>query len=94
MLLWHRLRGRRFLGIKFKRQVPISGFVVDFVALDQKIVVELDGGQHALRSVEDAARTATLEKCGYHVMRFWNHDVLTNIDGVLVALLQEINISR
>ncbi len=92
-LLWHRLRARRLSGIKFKRQVPISGFIVDFVALDQKLVVEIDGGQHGERAVEDAARTAVLEKCGYHVVRFWNHDVLTNIDGVLTALLQEINIS-
>ena len=93
-MLWHRLRGRRLSGIKFKRQVPISGFIVDFVALDQKLIVEVDGGQHDERAAQDAARTAVLEKCGYHVVRFWNHDVLTNIDGVLTVLLQEIHISR
>ena len=93
-LMWSKLRGRWFEGVKFKRQKPIAGYVVDFVALDLKFVVEIDGGQHSERAAADAARTRVLEEAGYHVMRLWNHDVLGNIDGVLEALVQELNISR
>ena len=93
-LMWSRLRGRRFDGVKFKRQKPIAGTIVDFVALDLKLVVEIDGGQHAQRMEADAVRTRALEEAGYHVIRFWNHDVLGNIEGVLEALIQELNISR
>jgi very-short-patch-repair endonuclease len=93
-LMWGKLRDRRLDGVKFKRQQPIAGFIVDFVALDFKLIVEIDGGQHAERTAEDAIRTKVLEECGYHVVRFWNHDVLGNIEGVLEALIQELNISR
>jgi very-short-patch-repair endonuclease len=92
-LLWAQLRGRRLEGVKFKRQVPLSGFVVDFVALDGKLIVEIDGGQHGERIAEDALRTAALERSGYHVIRFWNHDVLTNIEGVLAAIIQELHLA-
>ena len=93
-LMWSKLRGRRFDGVKFKRQKPIAGYIVDFVALDLKVIIEIDGGQHAERIEADAARTRVLEEAGYHVVRFWNHDVLGNIEGVLEALIQELNISR
>ena len=93
-VIWSKLRDRRFEGIKFKRQKPIAGYIVDFVALDLKLIVEVDGGQHAERIAEDAVRTRRLEECGYHVIRFWNHDVLGNIEGVLDALAQEVDISR
>ena len=93
-LLWSRLRGRRFEGIKFKRQVPIANYIVDFVALDLKIVIEVDGGQHDVRAAQDAQRTRVLEEWGYHVVRFWNNDVLGNIDGVLEAILQELQLVR
>ena len=93
-LIWSKLRDRRFQGIKFKRQKPIAGYIVDFVALDLKLIVEVDGGQHAEHSAEDAVRTGRLEESGYHVVRFWNHDVLGNIEGVLDALAQEVDISR
>src|SRR5690242_7416084 len=93
-LMWSKLRGRRFDGVKFKRQKPIAGYIVDFVALDHKLIVEIDGGQHAERSGADAVRTRVLEESGYHVVRFWNHDVLDNIEGVLEALVQELDISR
>jgi very-short-patch-repair endonuclease len=93
-LLWSRLRGRRFAGIKFKRQVPIANYIVDFVALDLKLVIEVDGGQHDARAPLDAERTRILEEWGYHVVRFWNNDVLGNMDGVLEAILQEILLIR
>jgi very-short-patch-repair endonuclease len=93
-LLWSKLRGRRFDGIKFKRQVPIANYVVDFVALDLKFVIEVDGGQHDERAAQDAERTRILEEWGYHVLRFWNNDVLRNIEGVLEAILQELQLVR
>src|SRR3989442_4968754 len=81
-LLRSRLRARQVEGVKFKRQAPLAGFIVDFVALERKLIIEVDGGQHAERTELDSERTAALEKCGYHVVRFWNHDVLNNIEGV------------
>jgi very-short-patch-repair endonuclease len=93
-LIWARLRGRRFAGYKFKRQVPIAGYVVDFVALEAKLIVEIDGGQHSTRIEEDRARTKELERFGYRIVRFWNHDVLNNIEGVLEMLIQELHIVR
>jgi very-short-patch-repair endonuclease len=92
-LLWSRLRGR-FSGIKFKRQVPIGNYIVDFAALDLKFVIELDGGQHAERAEQDAERTRVLQQWGYHVVRYWNNDVLGNIDGVLETIMQELQLVR
>jgi very-short-patch-repair endonuclease len=82
--LWLAVRDRRLLGHKFRRQATIGPYVVDFLCVERKLIVELDGGQHSEAS--DAARTRVLEARGYRVTRFWNHDVLTNLDGVLAAL--------
>jgi very-short-patch-repair endonuclease len=82
-LLWSRVRAHRLDGVKFKRQVPIGPYFVDFAAIDAKLIVEVDGGQHADRTVADTARTRLLEQKGVQVLRFWNHDVLANIEGVL-----------
>jgi very-short-patch-repair endonuclease len=81
--LWWRLRDRRLTGFKFRRQHPIGPFVVDFCCTEAKLVVELDGGQHALQRHCDAARTEFLDAQGYRVLRFWNNEILTNPDGVL-----------
>ena len=81
--LWCRLRDRQLGGIKFRRQEPIGLFVVDFCSLEAKLVVELDGGQHAEQMGKDAARTAALERFGYRVLRFWNSEVTENLDEVL-----------
>lgn len=70
--------------------MPIANYIVDFVALDLKLVIEVDGGQHDARAPQDAERTRVLEEWGYHVVRFWNNDVLGNVDGVLETILQEI----
>jgi very-short-patch-repair endonuclease len=80
--VWLRLRNRQLVGVKFRRQVPIGPFIADFAALDRKLVIELDGGQH-LDSASDRARGAYLEKNGYRVLRFWNHEVLDDLEGVL-----------
>jgi very-short-patch-repair endonuclease len=81
--LWFRLRDRRLGGWKFRRQFPIDRFIVDFFCADAHLIIELDGGQHAVRSVADAQRTRILEAMGYLVLRYWNNDVTQNIDGVL-----------
>jgi lysyl-tRNA synthetase class 2 len=77
-------------GVKFRRQWPIAGFVTDFCCAECGLVVEIDGGQHA-ESKADIRRTRILEELGYRVVRFWNNDVLSNIDGVLETLRLEIH---
>ncbi len=84
--LWFALRDRRLDGFKFVRQEAIGSFVVDFVCREQKLIVEVDGGQHS-ESTKDAARDAQLVREGYRVMRFWNNDVLGNREGVLETIL-------
>ena len=86
-LLWFRLRDRRLASWKFKRQVQIDRFVVDFFCADAKLIGELDGGQHDHDGEHDRDRTRVLETMGYLVLRFWNHDVIRNTDGVLEEIL-------
>jgi very-short-patch-repair endonuclease len=83
---WHAVRAHRFHGLGFRRQVPLAGYVVDFVCHDYKLVVEIDGGSHTVSTVADATRTARLVREGYRVERFWNHDVMGYLDGVLDRL--------
>jgi very-short-patch-repair endonuclease len=90
--LWSRLRGRQIEGAKFVSQFQIGRHVVDFACRDARLAIELDGGQHD--AVRDAARTAIIEHYGYRVLRFWNHDVLTDTDSVLEAIRQELLIAR
>jgi very-short-patch-repair endonuclease len=80
--LWSRLRNGQS-GFKFRRQMPIGRFVADFACVRAKLVIELDGDPHAFRIEHDRERTAFIESAGYMVMRFWNTDVMTNIDGVI-----------
>ena len=84
--LWFRLRDRRLNGLKFRRQMPVRLYIVDFCCESARLIVELDGGHHSLRSAQDAKRTADLEAYGYLVLRFWNNDVLSNIGGVLETI--------
>ena len=79
--LWSVLRDRRLEGAKFRRQQPIGPFVADFVCQEQRLIIEADGGQHA-ESVSDNRRTQFLESKGYRLLRFWNHDIMSNLDGV------------
>ena len=88
--LWRVLRARSLQGWKFRRQVPIGAFVVDFACLDAMLVVEVDGGQHAEDAEADARRTAYLARQGFRVLRFWNHDVLTNLSGVVDVILRAL----
>ena len=79
--LWSVLRDRQLECAKFRRQQPIGPFIADFVCQERRLIIEADGGQHA-ESAQDARRTAFLESKGYRVLRFWNNDVLSNLDGV------------
>ena len=88
-MLWSRLRGRQIEGEKFVRQLPIGPYVTDFACRTAKLVIELDGGQHA-DSTTDADRTKLIEAHGYTVIRFWNNDVIENIEGVLASIRLEL----
>ena len=85
--LWWQLRHRLPLsGTHFRRQVRIGRYIVDFASHGAKLAIEIDGGQHGQQALADAERTKFLEAEGYRVVRFWNIEVLTNIDGVLEAI--------
>ena len=84
--LWYQLRERRLTNYKFRRQVTIGHYVVDFVCMSARLIVELDGGQHARQVIYDEARTHYLQREGYEVPRFRNNEVLTNMEGVLNTL--------
>ena len=88
--LWRHVRHRALDGHKFRRQAPVGPYFVDFVCLEQRLIVELDGGQHDERSDDDRRRTEWLESEGYRVLRFWNADVLRNMEGVLDSLRAEL----
>jgi very-short-patch-repair endonuclease len=83
--LWRELRMRQLDGHRFRRQVPLGPYVVDFLCIERRLVVEVDGGQH-LDSGGDRRRDAFLAAAGYRVLRFWNHDVLCNPAGVVQAI--------
>ena len=87
-VLWFHLRRRRFQGLKFRRQHPIGPYIVDFCCIDKKLIVEVDGSQHLENVDYDGQRTTFLERNGYRVIRFWNQEVLTEIEGVLESLAQ------
>jgi very-short-patch-repair endonuclease len=84
--LWSILRGRQLRGFKFRRQRPFGPYILDFVCLEHRLVIETDGGQHA-DNAQDAIRTAWLEKRGWRVMRFWNNEILQNADGIADTIL-------
>jgi|SRR5436309_10979997 len=88
--LWSHLRIKQMEGNRFRRQQPIGPYVVDFVCFEKKLVVELDGGQHAEQSAYDAERTTWLESQGFRVLRFWNHQVLREIEAVKEVIWKEL----
>ncbi|WP_280174798.1 endonuclease domain-containing protein [Azospirillum oryzae] len=96
-IVWQKLRNAQ-LGAKFRRQEPILGFVADFVAHDHRLIIELDGGQHAeQRAAHDERRARMLEQAGFRILRFWKTDVIDNLDGVLETIrarLEETPILR
>jgi len=88
--LWAALRGRRLQGYKFRRQHPLGPFVLDFVCIEHRLVIEADGGQHA-DNTNDQRRTRWLENRGWRIIRFWNNEILSNTEGVAEAILRALN---
>jgi very-short-patch-repair endonuclease len=84
--LWQILRGKRFDGYKFKRQLPIDDYIADFVCLSARLIIEADGGQH-LENARDLRRDAYLKAQGFRVLRVWNDEIFTNEEGVLTGIL-------
>ncbi|GAB6268373.1 MAG: hypothetical protein STSR0002_11140 [Smithella sp.] len=85
-LLWKQLRLKQIEGFKFRRQQPIDYYIVDFVCFEKRIIVEVDGGQHAMQKEDDIIRDTYLRQQGFQVLRFWNNEVLQNINGVLEVI--------
>src|SRR5689334_12650722 len=88
--IWYCLRDRRFMGLKFRRQVPLAGYIVDFACLSPHLVVELDGGQHVDHAAYDQRWDECLRRLGFQVLRFWNHDVLSDTAAVLESIRQVV----
>ena len=82
-LLWGHLRMKQMEGLKFRRQQPIDNYIVDFVCFENRIIIEVDGGQHAAENIKDRERDSYLQQLGFKVLRFWNSDALQNTNGVL-----------
>jgi very-short-patch-repair endonuclease len=87
--LWRLLRSRRFVDIKFRRQVPIGPWIADFVSFEKRLIIEADGSQHA-DSVNDARRAADLEQRGFEILRFWNNDILLRPRSVANAVFAAV----
>ncbi len=85
-LLWQCLKGKQLEGLKFRRQEQIGRFIADFVCYERKIIVEADGSQHTLEKEKDEERTEWLNSQGFTVLRFWNNEILTNIEGVMAII--------
>ena len=88
--LWRHLRMRQMAGMKFRRQHPLGVYLLDFVCLEAKLVIEVDGGQHAEQADADRSRTAWIELQGFKVLRFWNHEVLQEIESVTRVIFEAL----
>ena len=91
--LWYRLRAQRFQGVKFKRQKPLGPYIVDFVCMEHRLVIELDGGQHADNAGYDRRRDRWLRANGYTVLRFWNDQVTKELPAVLEHIAARLALS-
>lgn len=89
--LWRHIRERQMKGYKFRRQAPIGKYIVDFVCFEKKLIIELDGGQHATQFDYDQHRSQWLQSQGFIVIRFWNHDVLQDIEVVKNVILKKLS---
>jgi very-short-patch-repair endonuclease len=92
--LWKHLRMRQINGCKFRHQQPIGSYIVDFVSFERRMIIELDGGQHSQQVVYDSKRTAWLEAQGYCVLRFWNNQVLEEIEAVKAVILKVLEMDE
>lgn len=89
-LFWWEVRDRRLDGHKFKRQYLVGGYTADVVCIERRLIIELDGGQHSEAAEYDAKRSAALESLGFRVLRIWNAEIFTNMEGVIDAVLAEL----
>jgi very-short-patch-repair endonuclease len=94
MILWTYLRSHRFNNIHFRRQHAIGKYIVDFCAPREKLIIEVDGSQHLDHEKQDAERTDYLHSRGYHVIRFWNNEVMNNLDGVIKLIELELRAGK
>ena len=94
-IVWSWLRAKKLNGVKFRRQEPIGTYIVDFVSFEKKLIIEIDGGQHSAEEnkANDEVRTQWLESQGFHVLRFWNNEVSSSLDGVIVRIKEALEIS-
>jgi very-short-patch-repair endonuclease len=88
--LWNHLRLHQFEGYKFRRQQPIGNYIADFVCFEKRLIIEVDGGQHAERVEYDSSRKEWLEGQGFRILRFWNNQVLKEIEGVKEVVMSEL----
>ena len=90
--LWMKLRNRQVEGVKFRRQQPVGPYIVDFASLQRRLIIEIDGGQHNEERTRqrDEERTMGLKERGYRIVRFWNNEVLTNLEGVLERIREAL----
>lgn len=84
--IWQLLRSRSLNGTKFRRQHPVGPYIIDFICINENLIIELDGSQHQQQLAYDAQRTAFLEQAGYRVLRFWDNDVLLQTESVMQAI--------
>jgi very-short-patch-repair endonuclease len=91
--LWYHLRAHRFMDLKFKRQKPLGSYIVDFVCVEHLLIIEIDGGQHAEQVEYDQRRDAWLRSQGYTVLRFWNNEVIQQLEGVLEQIRLTLTLS-
>ena len=94
LVLWRALRSNQMENVHFRRQHAVGPFVVDFCAPRRKLVIEVDGGQHAVQGEYDRKRSEYLRSRGYSVLRFWNHEVLSNLDGVVAVILAALGVGE
>jgi len=92
--LWQRLRGRQMGGYRFRRQVPIGSYIADFVSIDAKLVIELDGGQHQEKRAYDERRDRFMKTLGYRIIRFWDTQIFKETDAVLETIMRELESVR
>jgi len=90
-LLWRVIRGKQIHAHRFRRQHPIGPYIADFACIERRLAVELDGGQHQYQASQDEQRTAYLQSQGWRILRFWNNEVLNNLDGVLSTIVEHLN---
>ena len=90
--LWMKLRNRQLEGVKFRRQQPVGSYIADFVSFERKLIIEIDGGQHNEEKIKerDEERTTRLKEKGYQIIRFWNNEVLTNVEGVMERIREAL----